>query len=104
MPLADTTTTTTTVTDDQTSVCDNMTTIEYEEIDATESVSQSDLCSVTSLETDSTTFNVAMVRHSQPVYLPLLILLQYLSTSWISEVVLTNFENPTVHHSCVSRL
>ena len=79
-----------------------MTTIDYEEIDATESVSHSELCSVTSLETESTTFNVAMVRHSQPVYLPLLILLQYISTAWISEVIMTNFDSPNIHHSCVS--
>ena len=102
-PTTTTTTTTTTAPDTDIAIenAENMTTIDYEEIDATDSVSQSELCSVTSLETDSTTFNVAMVRHSQPIYLPLLILLQYVSTAWISEVIMTNFESPTIHHSCV---
>ena len=82
------------------------TTLEHEEIE-TESVVEP----VSELETEptanstitaSTPVTVAIRRHHFPTYLPLLILLRYMSTIWMSEIALTSFATPGIHHSAVS--
>ena len=49
-----------------------------------------------------TTLPVTIRQMPDTAYLPLLILLQYLSTAWITELVVTSFANESIHHTAVS--
>lgn len=48
------------------------------------------------------TISGAVRHHHVPLFLPLLTLLRYCSTIWLSDVVNTSFATTGIHHSCVS--
>ena len=49
-----------------------------------------------------TTLPTTIRQMPDTAYLPLLILLQYLSTAWITELVATSFANESIHQTAVS--
>ena len=82
----------------------------YEEIDTTEqtepptevpgpSSAPSDDSTAT---TTTTTTTIASRRHTFPAWFPILTLLRYSSTIYVSEIATTCFESPGIHHSAVS--
>ena len=44
---------------------------------------------------------VASRRHFYPAWLPILTLLRYMSTIWVTEIATTSFSSPGIHHSAV---
>ena len=49
-----------------------------------------------------TTLPTTIRQMPNNTYLPLLLLLQYLSTAWITELVVTSFANDSIHQTAVS--
>ena len=90
-------TTTASVSDNET----EFTTIEYEEVTTVTSDDEHSE-NVTANTASGSTFTIATRRHHYPTYLPILLLLRYMSTIWMSELVCTGFATPGIHHSAVS--
>ena len=88
--------------------------ISFQEVETNEVVDSNDPCTTSepasstsqcepdnSTLTSTTTVTVASRRHKYPVWLPILTMLRYSATIWVSEVATTGFENPCIHHSAV---
>ena len=54
--------------------------------------------------TTTTTTTIASRHHPYPAWFPILTLLRYTSTIYVSEIATTCFESPGIHHSAVSAI
>ena len=98
--------TTTTTTPDITATTYTQSTVEPSTFMPNDSItadaSDSPVQSVSS--TTSANLSVTIRQLPENVFLPLLLLLQYLSTAWITELVATSFANESIHQKAVSDL
>ena len=95
------------------------TTLEYTEVDTEESIdipscpppsgvnsaganSTRSTVEDPSVSSESSTVTVPHRRHHRSMLLPLMTILRYCSTIWLSDFVTTSFATPGIHHSAVS--